>query len=103
MAVGDVVVNMCVAVSTSSKVTLQPASGVTLCITYLSGEGNSYNYYEGVNSAGSFKIETGQNNGMNGLNGYNSMKLFINNSQYIRFGTNHSAYDNCAYSGIQTA
>ena len=103
MAVGDAVVNMRNYVSTSSKYTFQPASGVTVCITFLAGSYNGYIFWEAVNSSGFFKTTIATSDSVGGQAGLTNMKLFINNSEYIRFGTTNNSFNAVAYSGIQTA
>lgn len=98
MASGDVFANMYLPIAGGSTVAVQPAAGVSVVITCITGGGPGVARIRGTNAAGSTAdLKTA-------IVEYQisiwNMKLFINNSQYITLIPDGAAVD-YAYSGIE--
>jgi len=108
MASGDVFANLNFDVTDGSIVTVQPAVGVQICVTFVSCQNNAYLSFGGENSTG--QLSDGFTSGLNGTGARNvsmaqmdqswNIKLFINNSQYLYFRCSDTTRD-FAYSGIE--
>lgn len=107
MAAGDVFSNLNMPVTDGAPVDVQPAVGVSICITFVSSQNNQYTYFGGKNSVGTLSSFT---TGLNGTGARNdiiaqmnqtfNMKLFITNTQYLVFSCADTT-KSLAYSGIE--
>ncbi|AXH78706.1 MAG: hypothetical protein [Circular genetic element sp.] len=103
MTAGDIVSDMFVQANTTGIV-VQPAVGVKVLITWMGGGGDAH--VDGVNASGTNEVNqasgvsTGTNSIIRYQEGAQNMKLFLTNTQYIRFRTT-SGVHYVSYTGIE--
>lgn len=94
MAVGDAIGEQ---FYHSYSVDIQPSAGVDWCITSMMSTNTNW-YYRDYQNGNIFYAEAGQ--GVYGNQQFNAMKLFITNTNKLRWWSNGNSYSR--YSGVIT-
>jgi len=103
MVVGDVV-NDVLSLLTTTTITFQPAAGVEVVITFFGSENtvaaqSLVDYFDGAIIANCFEATRGNTTDEPDRLG---MKMFINNTNYLRYNNANAGTIRIAFAGIQT-
>jgi len=109
MAAGDLFTVSYLYVATGTRINIQPAVGVNILITHISGSGAGCRMHGVKTGAGSGNYPISSSDGAGGttleltswVNFTTNMKLFINNTDHFGLENTAAGYNYFSYSGIE--